>query len=222
LDNEWVISTWSPVHLRARLQEFYWKPDKPFTKAADFWSDTLRYVYLPRLKDRGVLAQQIVKGTATRDFFGTAYGEQGGKYDGFKLGDSNVQLDDTLLLIEPKAAAAYASTLTEEPIVKPPLVKHGDEDTQIKDQEKPVIGGVEATRKFKSFHGAAPVAAGAAKMRLVEIADEIVAVLASDPNAEVTVRIEVAASFPEGAQDHTKRAVSQNAEQLGFSSAEWE
>jgi len=29
------------------------------------------------------------------------------KFDGFKFGDANIQLDDTLLLIEPEAAKAY-------------------------------------------------------------------------------------------------------------------
>ena len=52
LDNELVIATWSPIHLRTKLKELYWKADKPAVKAADFWEDTLRYLYLPRLKDR--------------------------------------------------------------------------------------------------------------------------------------------------------------------------
>jgi predicted AAA+ superfamily ATPase len=101
LDNELVIPTWSPIHLRTKLKELYWKTDKPAVKVADFWEDTLRYIYLPRLKDRGVLAQAIVKGAGTRDFFGTAYGQIDEKFEGFKFGDSNVQLDDTLLLIDP-------------------------------------------------------------------------------------------------------------------------
>ena len=107
LDNELVIATWSPIHLRTKLKELYWKADKPAVKAADFWEDTLRYLYLPRLKDRGVLAQAVVKGAGTRDFFGTAYGQSGDTYEGFKFGDSNVQLDETLLLIDPEAAKAY-------------------------------------------------------------------------------------------------------------------
>ena len=107
LDNELVIATWSPIHLRTKLKELYWKADKPAVKAADFWEDTLRYLYLPRLKDRGVLAQAVVKGAGTRDFFGTAYGQSGDTYDGFKFGDSNVQFDDTLLLIDPETAKAY-------------------------------------------------------------------------------------------------------------------
>ena len=69
-----------------------------------FWEDTLRYLYLPRLKSREVLAAVVRTGAASKDFFGTAYGETDGKYDGFQFGDGGVSFDDTLLLIEPEAA----------------------------------------------------------------------------------------------------------------------
>ena len=62
----------------------------------------------------------------------------------------------------------------------------------------------------------------AAKMRLVQIAEEIIATLTADPNAEVKVRIEIEATFANGAQDQIKRAVSENAKTLGFGTAEWE
>jgi hypothetical protein len=58
-------------------------------------------------------------------------------------------------------------------------------------------------------------------MRLVQIAEEVIAALAADPNAEVKVRIEISANFANGAQDQTKRAVSENAKTLGFGTAEW-
>src|SRR5207248_5829791 len=121
LDNELVIAAWSPIHLRSKLKELYWKADKTAVKAADFWEDTLRYLYLPRLRDRGVLQQAIVKGAATRDFFGTAYGQAGDIFEGFRLGDANVQLDDTLLLIEPEAAKLYDAA--HPPVISPPGVK---------------------------------------------------------------------------------------------------
>ena len=38
-------------------------------------------------------------------------------------------------------------------------------------------------------------------MRLVQIAEEIIAALAADPNAEVKVRIEIEANFASGARD---------------------
>jgi hypothetical protein len=228
IDNELVISTWSPVHLRNKLKELYWKPEKVAVKAMDYWEDSLRYPYLSRLKDRSTLAQAIVKGAGTKDFFGTAYGLKDEKYEGFKFGEANVQLDDTLLLIEPTEAAAY------EAANKLDLKQHDEpeESSSIIVQEatystgnpvsQPTSQGPTLVAKAKSFHGSATVAPAAAKMRLVQIAEEIIATLTADPNAEVKVRIEIEATFANGAQDQIKRAVSENAKTLGFGTAEWE
>ena len=41
-------------------------------------------------------------------------------------------------------------------------------------------------------------------MRLVQIAEEIISLLASDPQASVHVSIEVNAEFPNGVSDHIK------------------
>jgi hypothetical protein len=177
-----------------------------------------------------VIAQAIVKGAGTSDFFGTAYGEHDGKFDGFKLGDSNVQFDDTLLLIEPEAAKSYAEA--NRPVVlTPDLIPQitpnvptggstGQETPGMPSAQLP--GSAPVGPRPKSFHGSADVAPAAAKMRLVQIAEEIIALLAADPNAEVKVRVEIQAAFSNGAQDQTKRAVSENAKTLGFNSAEWE
>jgi hypothetical protein len=81
----------------------------------------MRYLYLPRLKSRDVRAQAIIKGAVSRDFFGTAYGAHEGKFDGFKLGNASVQLDDTLLLIEPEAALAYEETNQSKPGLGPQI-----------------------------------------------------------------------------------------------------
>jgi hypothetical protein len=59
-------------------------------------------------------------------------------------------------------------------------------------------------------------------MRLVQIADEIVSVLCSDPNATVRVVVEISAEFSEGAADTVKRAVSENASSLGLKNVDWE
>jgi hypothetical protein len=229
IDNEWVIPTWSPIHLRTKLKELYWKADKAAVKAADFWEDTLRYLYLPRLKDRGVIAQAIAKGAGARDFYGTAYGEHEGKFDGFMLGDANVQFDDTLLLIEPEAAKAYEaanqpspSPDATSPSPVPPSPTPPGPNPPGPTPPGPTPPGPTPPAKAKSFHGAADVTAAAAKMRLVQIADEIISVLTADPNANIKVRVEIDANFANGVQDQTKRAVSENAKSLGFSIAEWE
>lgn len=229
IDNEWVIPTWSPIHLRTKLKELYWKSDKNAVKAAEFWEDTLRYLYLPRLKDRGVIAQAIAKGAGARDFYGTAYGEHEGKFDGFMFGDANVQFDDTLLLIEPEVAKAYEAANQPSPspdptppsLVAPSPIAPGPNPPG-PTPPGPTPPGPTPLAKAKSFHGAADVTAAAAKMRLVQIADEIISVLTADPNADIKVRIEIDANFANGVQDQTKRAVSENAKSLGFSLTEWE
>ena len=228
LDNVLVITTWSPIHLRDELKKLYWKSDKTAIKAVEFWEDTLRYLYLPRLKDRGVLAQAIVKGTATRDFFGTAYGQNDGKFEGFKFGDANVQLDDTLLLIQPDAAIAYeaalpASTPGTGPLISPPAGP-GPKVEETPGTGQPQVGPPPppTTPRPKLFYGSADVTPATAKVRLVQIADEIITLLGSDPNASVKVTVEISAQFPEGASDQVKRAVSENASALGFKVKTWE
>ena len=223
LDNEWVIATWSPIHLRTKLKDLYWKAEKLAVKAADFWEDTLRYLYLPRLKDRGVIAQAIVKGAATRDFFGTAYGEHEGKFDGFKLGDANVQFDDSLLLIEPGAACRYESAT--KPIVAPAVPSPDDSVMTPPSVAMPGIDAISGKLKAsgaKSFHATVEVPTATSKVRLVQLAEEIIGVLCSDPNATVKLVVEISADFPDGVSDTIKRAVSENARSLGLKAPDWE
>jgi hypothetical protein len=225
-DNELVITTWSPIHLRAKLQELYWKGGRSAESASGFFEDTLRYFYLPRFKTRDVLGQAIRAGAASRDFFGTAYGETAGKFEGFAFGSGNVVFDDTLLLIEPGAAQAYEDA--NRPAFAP--AKQADAGSGFSEgvTNTPVQQGrvapvpKPAEAKPKSFHGTVEVPTATAKMHLVQLADEIVSVLASDPNAEVRLTVEISAEFPEGASDNLKRAVAENARSLGLKSAEWE
>jgi predicted AAA+ superfamily ATPase len=224
-ENELVISAWSPIHLRSKLKELYWKPEKIAVKAEDFYEDTLRYLYLPRLKDRGVLAQAIVKGAATKDFFGTAYGQSGETFEGFKFGDANVQMDDTLLLIEPEAAKDYeAAHPVQTPASFPPRPTPPGPTPPGPTPPGPTPPGPGPSSqppKAKAFYGSAEVASATAKVRLVQIAEEIIAVLTSDPNALVKVTIEISADYPAGAPDQVKQAVSENATTLGFKTKEW-
>jgi hypothetical protein len=59
-------------------------------------------------------------------------------------------------------------------------------------------------------------------MRLLDVAEEVIAVLVSDPNADVRVSVEIQANFPSGASEQTKRAVTENARTLNFKNADWE
>jgi predicted AAA+ superfamily ATPase len=232
-ENELVIETWSPIHLRSKLQELYWKADKKAVPAMTFWEDSLRYLYLPRLKNRRVLEQAIIKGAGSQDFFGTAYGQSGEKYDGFKFGDSNVQLDDTLLMIEPATAAEYEASIAKpDPVTVPDPATGGGQQPSGTDQVRETPGGSATgaggdtpppqTAKSKAFYGSIEISPATAKMGMVQVAEEIINLLSSDPNASLKVTVEINAEFPEGASDQIKRAVSENATSLGFSTKSWE
>ena len=183
----------------------------------------MRYLYLPRLKTLRVLEQAIVKGAASRDFFGTAYGQHEGTFDGFKLSDANIQLDDTLLLIEPETAQQYeaAQVATSIKVTGTEGTATTQTGTTTTDcgTTPPTPGGV---LKAHAFIGTAEVNASTAKIRLVQIAEEIISVIAGDAHATVKVSVEITADFPEGVSDHIKRAISENATSLGFKNKTWE
>ncbi len=241
IDNELVITKWSPIHLRTKLKELYWKDGKFAVGAMVYWEDSLRYLYLSRLKDLDSLSQAIRTGAASMDFFGTAYGQSGDTYEGFKLGDSNVQLNDTLLLIEPEAAKQYEASLKKPE--SPNVLYAGPSGTtesvhNITQTGSPNSGGQSGTggiagtaavgiggtvaAKWKSFHGSIQIQPTTAKVRLVSVADEIISLLARDPNAVLNITVEIDAEFPLGVSDQTRRAISENANALRFKTKDWE
>jgi predicted AAA+ superfamily ATPase len=240
IDNELVITTWSPIHLRTKLKELYWKDGKAAAGALAFWEDTLRYLYLPRLKNRDSLIQAIRTGAASSDFFGTAYGQEGDKYTGFHVGESNVQFDDTLLLIEPNAATEYQASLKKaEEAARSGSTEAiggtsaggattgGATGTGSTTGDQSGTGGTGTTvtaaaSKPKTFHGSIQIKPSAAKMHLVQVSEEIIAILAGDPNASLNITLEINADFPSGASDQIKRAVTENATSLGFKTKTWE
>ena len=226
-ENELVIEAWSPIHIHAKLKDLYWKNDRSAVAVKAFWEDSLRYLYLPRLRTREVLASAVRFGTGSRDFFGTAYGENAGKFDGFQFGEGDVSFTDTLLLIEPEAAKQYAIAQKKIIVVDPPETGQTDDSgtgggAVTTEGEKSGKAGKTSPAKAKSFQGTIDVPAATAKMKLVQIADEIVSLLASDPNATIRVTVEIAADFPSGISDTIKRGVSENATSLGFKTKDWE
>ncbi len=229
-ENELVIESWSPIHLRAKLKELYWKADKAAVGAMAFWEDALRYLYLPRLRSREVLATVIRTGAGSRDFFGTAYELTGGKYDGFQFGDGEVSFNDTLLLIEPDAAKRYAIETGGITVVAPPEAGKSSPATlpasgptvATDNEKKPSRTGTVVAPKSKTFHGSVEVNATLAKSKLNTIADEVIKLLASDPNASIRITLEIDAEYPHGASDTIKRGVSENSTSLGFKVKDWE
>lgn len=230
-DNELVIGNWSAVHLRQMLRDYYWPHDRA-TTAETVWEDVQKYLYMPRLKDREVLSRTLRTGAASRDFFGIAYGRTGETFEGFSLGAGDAQFDDTVLLIEPDTAKAYEDARRKfEPTPRTDDLSVQGPDSNVgtaSPQPETATSSLErlaTTAKppgARAFFGSVEIPAATAKMHLIKLADEIIANLVADPNAQVRVTLEIAAEFESGAQESTKRTVSENAIALKLKSADWE
>jgi hypothetical protein len=128
------------------------------------------------------------------------------------------------------AAAAYAASLEKAAAPTPPTT--GDGAGKVcedglrpvpvpKPVPRPEIQPVHQA-KAKHFHGSVSIPAATAKTKLLQVADEIIALLNADPAANVSVTLEITAEFEHGVPDHIKRAASENASSLGFKAKEWE
>jgi predicted AAA+ superfamily ATPase len=224
-ENEWVISRWSPVHLRDQvLRKWYWQGEQSAVRALVVLADMSRYLYLPRLRDRSVFEHTVAAGAVSRDFFGLARGtRQDGdatKYDGFTFGcGAFIQVDNTLLLLAPETAAQIAAdaAAAKAAAEQDALRKNGGAGGT--NEGNNGLGGASLTaggtgvaapaggtgvqpppppveKNWRHFHGSAVLpSTAAAKIKFGEIYDEVIAHLAKNPNANVRVTLEIAADF---------------------------
>jgi len=229
-ENELIIGAWSPLFLRDELlKTFYWKADKPSVPVRQLWEDMQRYLYMPRLRTREVLTETIRKGGASEDFFGTALGKVDDRYEGFSLSQPISGWDDALLLIEPAEAMAYKERRDRESKVVGPTTDPtgGGNEPSVTVPLPPSMPPIQppvqpSVSTHRSFRGAVSVRAAGAKAELNQIAQEIIALLARDPHADIRVTLEIDATFAKGAADDMRRNVSENATTLGFTTREWE
>ena len=101
-ENELVIATWSPIHLRDEAEGTLLESRQArrrrdgvlggLARATSIYRGSVTATCWPRRSSRARPAE-----TSS----GRRTAQHEGRYDGFKLGDANVQLDDTLLLSSP-------------------------------------------------------------------------------------------------------------------------
>jgi len=195
--------------------------------------DFARYLYLPRLRDTGVLVEAIRGGlgllTWSQDSFAYAesFDEAAGRYRGLQAGRQVwVDGDNPLgLLVKPDAAqkqlAAEAPT-TAGGGTTPPT---GGTGGGITTTTGGTGGGTEpptAPAAPKRFHGTATLDSKRVGRDAGRIADEVVAHLAGIVGANVKVTLEIEAEIPSGTPEHVVRTVTENCRTLKFDSQGFE
>ena len=183
-EEEWLISEWSPIHLRNMLNQWYFKDGVTEISALKVYQDCCNYLYLPRLQNDRVLKRAINTGLETEDFFGFAAGKEDGKYLGFAFGRSTtVTLDESAMFIECSAAAEYKESIKQASQAEDGTTSDDGQSGQtslLRGGTHPLPRGdrvsepTPGTTTKKQFYGMTSLEPVKATMQFKEIVDEVV------------------------------------------------
>jgi len=222
--DERLVSSLGATILRKYLDEVpLWRGDHVAVK--QLIDDFARYLYLPRVAGPEVLVQAIRDGLALltwrADTFGYAesYDEAASRYRGLRAGrDVNVTADSPGLLVKPDVAGKQLDAESLPTPTPGPSSGPGGSGPD----PRPGSGGTPpaapATQQLRRFHGSVRVDPTRVVRDAGRIADEVIAHLAGQMGAEVTVTIEIEARLPNGATDQLVRTVTENSRTLKFDS----
>jgi len=228
--DELLVTSLGSTILRKHLDEVpLWRGDHVAVK--QLVEDFARYLYLPRLAGPEVLVQAIRDGIALLTWqsdtfaYAESHDEGAGRYRGLRGGQvMSLSAESAGLLVKPDLARRQmdAETPTTVPggatgsgaSVGAPAGGRGS--TQPGATGAPP--GAAAATLPRRFHGTVRLDPARVGRDASRIADEVLAHLAGQVGAEVTVTLEIAVSLPDGASDQIVRTVTENSRTLKFTS----
>ncbi len=230
-DESLVLSLGSTI-LRKHLDGVpLWRGDHVAVK--QLVEDFARYLYLPRIAGPEVLVQAIRDGvtllTWQSDTFAYAesHDESAGRYPGLCGGQIvSLSADSTGVVVKPEVARrqmeaeapAAAGSYPAGGEAGTGAASPGGEGASAGDTGT-TAGAPAATKALpRRFHGTVQLDPARVGRDASRIADEVIAHLAGQVGAEVTVTLEVEATLPDGASDQIVRTVTENSRTLKFTS----
>ncbi len=221
-NDELLVTALAGTRLRMELDRVpLWRGDHVAIK--QLVEDFARYLYLPRLKEPGVLLQAIRDGLGLllwhQESFAYAdsFDETAGRYRGLRTGQLvNVsEANQPGLLVRPdvaqkqqRADAAAAGTSRVGETAAP----YG---AGVATPAPPVTSAA-PTAAPRRFHGSVSLDATRVGRDAGRVADEVIAHLAGLVGSEVKVTLEIEAEMPSGAPDQVVRTVTENSRTLKF------
>ncbi len=241
-EEEWLVSAWSSVHLNRMLNQWYFKEGVTEVSALKVWQDSCQYLYLPRLMNADVFVQAVAAGCSTRDGFGYAAANDGGRWLGFGFGQPTfVTLDSDSLLVSHDAATRHQENLDKEQRERAAAATlasgaAGGHTTLLTPSDGPTGThgqGLAAARQGATaptpavalpnrFFGTVEVDATRATMDFSTIVNEVIQHFAAQSGVDVTVTVEIEARTRQGFEAGLQRAVKENCGVLKFRSATFE
>ena len=182
-----------------------------------------RYTYLPRLKDRSVLARTVataIGGMLPGPFgYAESWDETAGTYQGLAIDNAasvQVVIDNESLIVRPDTAEAHRPqprVPTEGPGSGSPSsdsVPTPENDAGVADD------GQQTETKPTRFIGTAMISSERPARDIHQIVEAVVEQLTTLPGSEVTLKLEIDAEVPSGLDRAKVRTLIENANTLGF------
>jgi hypothetical protein len=230
---ELLVTSLGSTILRKHLDEVpLWRGDHvPLKQLVE---DFARYLYLPRIAGPEVLVQAIRDGVALLTWqadtfaYAESLDESAGRYRGLRGGQVvSLGPESTGVLVKPEVAQRQLDAETRAPV--PPAgsgtgvdpVRGGGASAASGAAGTPPGGTATASRP-RRFHGTVRLDSARVGRDASRIADEVVAHLAGQVGADVTVTLEIEANLPEGASEQLVRTVTENSRTLRFTTQGFE
>lgn len=185
--------------------------------------DFARYLYLPRLAGPEVLVQALREGVALLTWesetfaYAESYDEAGGRYRGLQCGQLiSLSTEDPGLIVKPEVAQRQLELEVAPP--GPPEGGVNPPDTSSTDKKDGGESEVRPPRLPRRYHGTVRLDPARVGRDASRIAEEVIAHLAGQPGAEVTVTLEIEVKMTEGVPQQIVRTVNENSQTLKFTS----
>jgi len=227
--DEHLITEFSGTRLRLELDRFLWS-ERDHLRLQKLWEYLTQYLYLPRLRDSGVLREAVQDGASQLTLedtfaYADAWDEERGRYLGLKTGEvTSVVIDSCSVVVKPEVAQRQLEEdrrrrerVVPEPGVRP---QPGPEPGQMPGQGEG--GTVEPEIKKRRFHGSVQLDPVRLNRNFGTIAQEVIQHLTSMVDANVEITLEIQARFDDGAPDDVVRVVMENCRTLGFRAFDFE
>ena len=221
VSDEGLLPELGPARLDRELQKYIWNgKDHLFLK--DLWEYLNRYTYLPRIKNRGVLAktvQSAVGGMLPGPFaYAESWDEEKKTYIGSAIsGASHVQvvIDSDSVIVMPEVAEPH------RPKPKTPNPDGGtssppDPGTPATPGDPTPIAPPAGEKLPTRFVGTVMISPDRPAREIHQIVESIVEQLTTIPGSDVTLKLEIDAEVPSGLDKAKVRTLIENATTLGF------
>lgn len=233
VEEEWVIQTWSPVHLKRILDQWYFKEGVSEVSVLKLWQDCCQYLYLPRLLSPEVLKQAITSGVASRDYFGYADTVDDDGYKGFVFGgNALVSLDAYGVIVRletaqsvqearDRAATPPDGAAQPGPDGQPAALWPAPDGSKAATQGGTPEQASPAPAMPRKFYASTDLDPVTATMDFSKLVDEVVQHFTARLGVEVSINIEINASHPDGFDQNLQRTVRENCAVLKFKNADF-